>query len=94
MRADPETETVSHNFPLRLPPSLKAEAERLARREGVSLNRFITSAVAERVGALRAANYFQERAARADRAKFNEVLARAGRGNPPVPGDELPAPET
>ncbi len=84
---------MSGNFPLRLPASIKAEAERLARREGVSLNQFIAAAVAEKVGALRAADYFRERAARADRAKFDEVLARAGRGNPPVPGDELPPEE-
>jgi hypothetical protein len=34
--------------------------------------------------------YFEERARRADPAKVKQILARMGRGNPPVEGDELP----
>jgi len=32
--------------------------------------------------------YFRERAARSSIKKAKEVLKRAGRGKPPVPGDE------
>jgi hypothetical protein len=39
-------------YPLRLPPSVKAAAARLAREDGVSLNQFIAAAVAEKVGTL------------------------------------------
>jgi hypothetical protein len=79
---------MSANFPLRLPTSIKAAASELARREGISLNQFIASAVAEKVSALTTADYFAARAARADRARFDAVMARAGT-LPPRPGDEL-----
>lgn len=78
------------NFPLRLPASIKRAAEDLAEEDGVSLNQFIASAVAEKVSALRTIDYLATRARRADRAAFRDVLARAGLGRPPVPGDELP----
>jgi hypothetical protein len=34
-------------------------------------------------------SYFRERAGRADIAKALDILSRAGKGNPPVKGDEL-----
>jgi len=38
--------------------------------------------------------YFRERAQRADRAETLRILSRAGKGNPPMKGDELdPEPE-
>jgi predicted HicB family RNase H-like nuclease len=42
-------------FTLRLPPSIKNEAARLAKREGVSLNQWIVVAVTEKIAATRAA---------------------------------------
>lgn len=77
------------NYALRLLTSLKAEAEKVAAEEGTTLNQFINVAVAEKLAALRTARYFQERAARADLAVFDQLLARAGE-EPPRPGDELP----
>jgi hypothetical protein len=77
------------NYALRLLTSLKAEAEKMAAEEGTTLNQFINVAVAEKLAALRTARYFQERAARADLAVFDQLLARAGE-EPPRPGDELP----
>ncbi len=38
-----------------------------------------------------AARYLAARAARATHGRAREILARAGRGNPPRPGDELDA---
>jgi len=35
-------------------------------------------------------DYFAERAARGNVRKALQVLKRAGKGNPPMPGDELP----
>jgi hypothetical protein len=46
-------------------------------------------AVAEKLSALRTDDYFRERAARGDVAKAKRILKRAGRGKPPVPGDEI-----
>lgn len=76
-------------YPLRLPASIKAEAERLAAAGGTSLNQFVATAVAEKVAALRTADLFAERRGRADWAAFDRLMARLG-GEPPRPGDELP----
>jgi hypothetical protein len=79
---------MSPTFPLRLPESIKRAAEDLARQDGVSLNQFVATAVAEKVSALNTATYFRRRAARADRARFDQVLARLG-SLPPGQGDEI-----
>jgi len=77
------------NFALRLQPSLMEEAKKVAKAEGVAVNQLINVAVAEKVSALRTGDYFAERAAKGDLRKAFEVLGRAGKGNPPSPGDEL-----
>jgi len=78
------------NFALRLQPSLLEEARKLAEAEGVALNQLINVAVAEKLSALRTADYFTARAARADIPKALKILKRAGVGKPPTKGDELP----
>ena len=85
--------TRTSTYPLRLPASIKAEAERLAASEGTSLNQFVASAVAEKVAALRTASYFAERRGRADWAAFDRLMGRAG-GEAPRAGDEMPETET
>lgn len=79
------------NFALRLQPSLLEELRKAAELEGVALNQLINVAVAEKVSALRTEEYFRERGRRADRAATLRILAKAGKGNPPMEGDELPA---
>jgi len=71
------------NFALRLAPSLMAEARKLADSEGVALNQLINVAVAEKVSTLRTAEYFRERAGRANRRETLRILTGAGKGNPP-----------
>jgi hypothetical protein len=78
------------NFALRLQPSLLNEARKVAESEGVALNQLINVALAEKLSALRTESYFAERAARANIPKALEILKRAGIGNPPVQGDDLP----
>jgi HicB-like protein involved in pilus formation len=78
------------NFALRLQPSLLEEARKLAEADGVALNQFINVAVAEKISALRTASYFAERASRANIPEALRVLERAGVGQPPVKGDEIP----
>jgi hypothetical protein len=78
------------NFALRLQPSLLEEARKAAESEGVALNQLINVAVAEKVSALRTQEYFAQRARRSDRRETLRILDRAGKGNRPVPGDELP----
>jgi hypothetical protein len=79
-----------NSFPLRLMPSLRAEARKTAEQEGVSLNQLINLAVAEKISALRTEEFFRTRAANADIAKARAILKRAGT-EPPRKGDEIPA---
>jgi hypothetical protein len=81
--------TPSKTYPLRLPASIKAEAERLAASEGVSFNQFAASAIAEKIGALRTADYFAARKGKVDWDAFDRVMTRK-RGEPPREGDEMP----
>ncbi len=78
------------SFPLRLPDDLKELAVAQAEAAGVSLNQYIATALAARVGAqAEAGRYFAARAARAVPGRAREILERAGKDNPPLPGDEL-----
>jgi hypothetical protein len=78
------------NFALRLQASLLEELRKTAELEGVAINQLINVAVAEMVSALRTEEYFRERGRRADRAETLRILNRAGKGNVPTPGDEIP----
>lgn len=69
---------------LRLPNSLHKQIRELAKREGISINQLITTAVAEKMSALMTVEYLEERAARGSREAFEEVLAKV----PDVPPDE------
>ena len=80
------------SFPLRLPEELKAQAAAQAEAAGVSLNQFIATAVAARVGAqAEVARYFAARAARVRPGRAREILARAGTGSVVQEGDSLPS---
>lgn len=67
------------NVALRLQISLLEEARRVAESEGVALNQLINVAVAEKISAMRTAEYFRERSERADIDKAKRILKRAGR---------------
>jgi len=82
--------TQTSTYPLRLPTSVKAEAEKLAAKEGTSLNQFVATAVAEKIAVLRTADYFVTHRKRVDWTAFDRLMARGG-GEPPRPGDEMPA---
>lgn len=76
------------NFALRLPASLKAAAEKVAKADGTTLNQFIVTAVAEKVAALRTADYLKERADRAGFDAFDRFMSRKN-GAPPRPDDQI-----
>ena len=63
---------------LRLPDSLHKQIRELARREGVSINQFISTAAAEKVSALLTVDYLERRAKRASRDKQNKGMHRTG----------------
>jgi hypothetical protein len=77
-------------YPLRLPRSLKEAVEQISREDQTSINQFVATAVAEKVSALRTANYFADRKARADFKAFDKIVKRKG-GRAPRKGDEMPA---
>jgi hypothetical protein len=75
-------------YPLKLPVSIKTAAARLAKEDGVSLNQWIASAVAEKVGAVEtAARFFQRRAGNAKPHDLLQFLQDAP-NNPPIDGDK------
>lgn len=61
---------------LRLPDYLHKGIRELAQREGISINQFITLAVAEKLSALTTEDYLAERAKRGSREKYEAVLAK------------------
>ncbi len=67
---------------LRLPNSLHEKARELAQRDNVSVNQFITLAVAEKISALLTAEYLKERASRGSRAKFEAAMAQVPDAEP------------
>lgn len=67
---------------LRLPESLHRELRKLAKQEGISINQFITTAVAEKMSALITESYLEERAARGDRNAFRRVLGKVPDAEP------------
>jgi hypothetical protein len=82
---------VSKNtYPLKLPDSIKRAAQRLAKEDGVSLNQWISVAVAQKIGvAETAAEFFKHRAADSKPADLRTIL-RAAADAPAVTGDEMP----
>ena len=78
------------SFPLRIPDDLKKEAIAQAEAAGVSLNQYIATVLASRVGAqAEAERYFAARGARAERGRAKEILSRSGIGNQPRDDDVL-----
>ena len=73
---------------LRLPDSLHKRVRELAQQDGISINQFISTAVAEKMAALMTEEYLEKRAQRGSREKFLAVLARVP-DVPPEPGDEI-----
>jgi uncharacterized protein (DUF1778 family) len=77
------------NYALRLPASLKRAIEEVAREDGTTLNQFIVTAAAEKLSAMKTADYFAKRAARADFRAFDRLMRRRG-GQAPGPEDQIP----
>ena len=73
---------------LRLPDSIHRHIRDIAREDGVSINTFITSAVAEKISALTTEDYIAARAKNVRKGAFKRVLARVSKRKP-LPGDEL-----
>lgn len=73
---------------LRLPESLHKQVRELAKKEGISINQLVTTAVAEKMSALMALEYLEERARRGSRHKFERALGKV-KGRAPESHDAL-----
>ena len=73
---------------LRLPTSLHKRARELAQQDETSINQFITLALSEKISALKAGEYLQERAKKGSRNKFMRALAKV-KDRKPEPYDNL-----
>ena len=61
---------------LRLPDSLHNHARAMAQKDGISINQFIASAVADKMSALDTQDYLEQRAKRGSLAKFRAAMAK------------------
>ena len=61
---------------LRLPESLHKYLKTLAKQEGISINQFITTAVAEKMSAITTQEYLSQRAAQGNKKDFEVILAK------------------
>jgi hypothetical protein len=75
-------------YQLRLPRSIKKAVERYAREDGVSMNQFMATAVAEKLSALESARFFEDRYERMNLEKFDEIMFRE-RGEKPREDDRI-----
>jgi hypothetical protein len=77
-------------YPLKLPQSIKEAAAKLAKDDGVSLNQWIASAVAQKVGSVEtAAKFLERRRGTASGESFGKLLELVPDA-PPIDGDEIP----
>ncbi len=61
---------------VQIPESLHQSLYDLASRDGVSIDQFISTAIAEKISALMTENYLKERAKRGSRLKYESILAK------------------
>jgi len=76
LRLDPIRKGKMSTLSVRLPNSLHERVKELAKTENISVNHFITLAVAEKLSVLKAHDYLERRAKRSSRQKFERVLAK------------------
>jgi hypothetical protein len=75
--------------PVKLPPSLGNAARKLAEEDGVSLNQWVSVAVAQKISSVETAEtFFRRRSQGAEQVNFLEIL-RSAPDRTPDPGDEL-----
>jgi hypothetical protein len=68
---------------LRLPASLHDVARKVAHKDHVSINQFITIALAEKISALMTKDYLTARANKGNRKAFEKVMAKVPNVPPP-----------
>lgn len=74
---------------IQIPDSLQKSLYELASRDGISIDQFISTAIAEKLSALMTENYLKERADRGSRDKYEAILAKVPDVEPEA-YDQLP----
>ncbi|MBJ7900770.1 MAG: toxin-antitoxin system HicB family antitoxin [Cyanobacteria bacterium RI_101] len=74
---------------VQIPDSLQKSLCELASRDGISVDQFISTAIAEKLSALMTENYLIERAKRGSREKYEAILTKVPDVEPEV-YDKLP----
>ena len=72
---------------LRLPDSIHRHIKEVAKKEGVSINQFISTAVTEKISAIMTEDYLKGRAVRAKKNDLRKILAKVP-DREPLAGDE------
>ena len=67
---------MSSTLSIRLPQSLHKGVKQAAKQDGISMNQFITTAVAEKLSALMTEEYLEQRAKQGDRSRYLAALAQ------------------
>lgn len=76
------------NLSLRLPDSLHRHLKQAAEKDGVSINQFVSLAVAEKLSALQTYDIIAERARNSSQEEFLKAMALVPAAKPD-PGDEF-----
>jgi uncharacterized protein (DUF1778 family) len=74
---------------LRIPDSLHRTLKNAAEQDGVSINQFVSLAVAEKLSALQTFNLIAEKAAKGSQKNFLKAMSMVPAGDV-VEGDEIP----
>lgn len=74
---------------LRLPDSVHEQIKILAKKDGISINQFAASAIAEKMAAYLTEEYLKKRAEKGNEAAFLAVMAKVP-AIEPAPEDKLP----
>jgi len=67
---------------LRLPESLHNQIKKLASKDGISINQFVVSAVAEKTSAFLTKKYLEDRGKLSSKAKFKKALSKVSKNTP------------
>jgi len=67
---------------LRLPDSLHDKIKKLASEDGISINQFVVSAVAEKTSAFLTRNYLEERGQLSSKEKFKKAMSKITKRDP------------
>lgn len=69
-------------FSVRLPDSMHEKIKELAKKEGVSMNQLINSAISEKLSALLTVKYLKKRGELGSREKFENVISKVPDNEP------------